>query len=234
VTRAVTKRTTKERIVDAAIDLFNAKGVTAITTNHVAEHLGMSPGNLYYHFANKEEIVLAAFERMSEEADAIWQEPDPKAPFDPRLMQRIVAGNLDLFGRYVFFARELPALLRADDELRARYVAVAETRMKQLETMIRALASAKILSGLDDDEDLRALAESAWMIGLFCVPYAETMEAGPPAKTAKARLERTRAAVEKGALLVLHLFERHMDPMAYAAMVVLVRTELEGAAKKNV
>lgn len=230
----MTKRTTKDRIVDAALELFNAKGVSAITTNHIAEHLGMSPGNLYYHFANKEEIVRESFARMNAEADAIWREPEAGAPFDPRLMQRIVTGNLDLFARYVFFARELPVLVRADDELRARYVAVAEQRMKQLETIIRSLVSAKLLRDLSDDEDVRALAESAWLIGLFCVPYAETMDAGPPARSAKARAEKTRAAVERGALLVLHLFERHMDPMAYAAMVVLVRTELEAAAKKSV
>ena len=68
------------------------------------------------------------------------------------------------------------------------------------------------------------------MIGLFCVPYAETAEdaaVGPAGKSAKARAARTRAALERGALLVLHLFKPYMDPMAYTALVVLARSELE-------
>lgn len=218
---------TKDRIVSAAVELFNGSSVGAVTTNHIAAHLGISPGNLYYHFANKEEIVREAFERMNAEADAIWTVP---ASFDPLALQRIVVQNLQLYAKYIFFARELASLLRADPVLRERYGEVGKQRMEQLVAALRPLVAAGMLQDVGDDEDLRDLAESAWMIGLFCVPYAQTADAsGPPPKTARARAARTKQALERGALLVLHLFKPYMDPLAYAALVVLVRTELETA-----
>lgn len=217
---------TRDRIVTAAVELFNAQGVGAVTTNHVAAHLGISPGNLYYHFANKEEIVREAFERMNAEADALWAPPET---FDPLALQRIVVQNLRLYAKYIFFARELAALLRADPALRERYGEIAARRMDQLAAALRPLVHAKVLRDVGDDDDLRALAESAWMIGLFCVPYAETAAGAPPGRTARARAAQTKAALERGALLVLHLFKPYMEPLAYTALVVLVRSELETA-----
>lgn len=222
---------TKDRIVTAAVELFNASSVGAVTTNHIAAHLGISPGNLYYHYANKEEIVRAAFERMNAEADVLWEKSSTPA-FDPLALQRIVVGNLQLYAKYIFFARELASLLRADEDLRDRYAEISARRMDQLVRSLAPLIEAGILRDVGDDEDLRSLAESAWMIGLFCVPYAETVEEAAPGtsgKSAKARAARTRAALERGALLVLHLFRPYMDLLAYTALVVLVRSELEKA-----
>ena len=53
----------RERILDAALALFNDSGTARISTNHIAAAAGISPGNLYYHFQNKEEIIRALFER---------------------------------------------------------------------------------------------------------------------------------------------------------------------------
>ena len=240
---------TRERIVDAAIQLFNARGVGNVTTNHVAAHLKISPGNLYYHFRNKEEIVRAAFDRMNGEADAVWQLDSParqheehakehddtgakaKRPaVDPTALQRMLVGNLKLYARYLFFARELPALLRSDPVLHERYSAVSKTRVEQLESVMLPLVDVGLLRDVGDREDLRTLVEAARMVGLFCIPYAETVDAAPTGRlSAKAEAARTHHAIERGALLVLHMFKPYMDPLAYTALVVIVRTELEKA-----
>ncbi len=225
--RPAARRSTKERIVDSAITLFNEGGIVAVTTNHVAEHAGISPGNLYYHYANKEEIIRDAFERVNAEADAIWG-GGPSA--DVGAFHRMLVGNLELFARYAFFARELPALLRADPLLRARYVEIAKQRTAQLEALLVPFIRAGLLKDLDDAEDLHALVETAWVLGLFCIPYAETLDASTTPRSARAKAERLHQAIERGALLVLHLLRPHLDPMAYVALVVLVRTEIHGSA----
>ena len=56
---------TREKILDTALALFNKEGTAAISTNHIAEAAGISPGNLYYHFRNKEEVIRELFERLS-------------------------------------------------------------------------------------------------------------------------------------------------------------------------
>jgi AcrR family transcriptional regulator len=240
------RRGTRDRIVDAAIVLFNEDGVAAVTTNHVAEHAGISPGNLYYHFANKEEIVREAFERVNAEADAIWSgasrarddearardaEGSAPPPADVASFHRMLVGNLNLFSRYAFLARELATLLRADPVLRARYAEIAAQRLAQLEALLRPFIEAGLLRDLDDPEDLRALVETAWVLGLFSIPYSETFEASPPGRSARARAERLHQAIERGALLVLHLLRPYLAPLAYAALVVLVRSQLAEVAE---
>ncbi|MEO8876132.1 MAG: helix-turn-helix domain-containing protein, partial [Polyangiaceae bacterium] len=46
---------TKDRVLHMAVRMFNRQGTSAVTTNHIAAELGMSPGNLYYHYRNKED-----------------------------------------------------------------------------------------------------------------------------------------------------------------------------------
>src|SRR5436309_8608324 len=69
------KMKTKERIVETAIRLFNEQGTGAVSTNHIAQALSMSPGNLYYHFRNKEEIIRAILERMMTRWETLYTAP---------------------------------------------------------------------------------------------------------------------------------------------------------------
>ena len=51
----------RDRILSTSLSLFNAEGVTGLSALEIATALGISPGNLYYHFKGKKEIVAALF-----------------------------------------------------------------------------------------------------------------------------------------------------------------------------
>lgn len=57
---------TRERILECALLLFNQQGEPNVSTLEIANELGISPGNLYYHFHGKEPLVLGLFERFEE------------------------------------------------------------------------------------------------------------------------------------------------------------------------
>ena len=66
---------TRDRIIHSATELFNDQGERNITTNHIAAHLGISPGNLYYHFHGKEPLVMELFERFQAELAPLLDPP---------------------------------------------------------------------------------------------------------------------------------------------------------------
>jgi AcrR family transcriptional regulator len=63
--------TTKQKIIESAIRLFNIDGVANVRLQQIADETGISVGNLAYHFKNKEAIVSAAYEHLFDEFSQI-------------------------------------------------------------------------------------------------------------------------------------------------------------------
>ena len=64
---------TKDKIIATAIDLFNIHGTKVISTNHIAKEMGISPGNLYYHFRSKNDIIRSISDNFSNELGSVFK-----------------------------------------------------------------------------------------------------------------------------------------------------------------
>ena len=69
-------RRTRERILETALVLFNRLGEPNVTTADIATDMGISPGNLYYHFRNKDQIIAELFGAFERRLEALLIEPE--------------------------------------------------------------------------------------------------------------------------------------------------------------
>jgi len=120
---------TKDKIIHAAIDLFNKGGVIAITTNHIAKELSISPGNLYFHFRNKEQIIREIFQLMTRETYDLWSVKKRNSS-----MEEVILENYELYWKYRFFHREMYHLRRSDSLLNKQWKKHIE-KIKKLMTI---------------------------------------------------------------------------------------------------
>lgn len=62
---------TRERILQASLQLFNEHGLAAVSTHRIAAETGISAGNLHYHFSTKQKIVEWLLRRFEERIDTL-------------------------------------------------------------------------------------------------------------------------------------------------------------------
>ncbi len=152
---------TRDRILAAALELFNQQGERKVTTNHIAAHLNMSPGNLYYHFKNKQEIIYELFLNYEETVDGYLNVPvGRKLTVEDKLnyLQKVFQGLWE----YRFIHRDMEHLVLAEERLHARYRDFFRRCQKKTEAIYQGLSDANIIN--IEQRDLEGLALNTWIV----------------------------------------------------------------------
>ncbi|WBA08799.1 TetR/AcrR family transcriptional regulator [Salinivibrio kushneri] len=159
---------TRDRIIHAALALFNQHGEPNITTNHIAADLGISPGNLYYHFRNKEAIIHSIFDQYAQDLALAF---DPSQPRDDTqaLLQHYLDATFSLMWRYRFFYANLPDILRRDDALQQKYLGAQQQLQTNLMTILHHYRQAGWLSL--NDRALSAIGETLKQVASSWIFY---------------------------------------------------------------
>lgn len=91
---------TRERILDAALKLFSAKGFHDTKLDEIVAEGGISKGSIYFHFPNKEKLFIALVDQFADLIDRRAKEAiDQQAPGIQRVRAALEA-VLETFGRY--------------------------------------------------------------------------------------------------------------------------------------
>jgi AcrR family transcriptional regulator len=163
---------TKDRILDIALGLFNEQGTDAVSTNHIAQAAGISPGNLYYHFHNKEEIIRGIFERLFAVWDTALALPTDR-PQTLADLSDLIRTNFAIMREYRFVYREIIGLLAGDGDLRQTYRAVRERGYRGFHEIVAALSASGVLTGDLDAATITRLADLCWLISEFWLSEVE-------------------------------------------------------------
>lgn len=167
---------TRDRILQASLQLFNAQGERSVTTNHVAAHLGISPGNLYYHFRNKQMIIAELFGRYEAEVDAFMQLPEGRSlTIDDKT--HYLEALLSAMWDYRFLHQDLEHLLASDEGLAERYRSFAKRHLLSAQRIYQGFVDAGILQMTPPQ--VEALALNAWIIMTSWIRFLCTLNGAP-------------------------------------------------------
>lgn len=172
----VPKRAAPRRaaILETARRLFAEHGIDAVTTNRIAEVAGISPGNLYYWFASKEEVVRALFEDWSRQMRIPSDETD--TPEDAlRMIWTRAARTRQPDPRYAFFLRDLFPLLHADPLLAEAYRHGYTSRRDEFVRVIDGLIDADLLRRPEPPTTVGELVGLLWLVSETAQPFADVV-----------------------------------------------------------
>lgn len=156
---------TKQRILEAAIELYNNKGVGNVTMRDIAASVGISPGNLAYHYKNQDFIIEAVFRQMKSERDELLMGVQQIPTFEN--INRQMLPLLETARKYLFFHLDTVHLIR-------NYPVIARLQQSYYEDSInyvRAVLDYSVGSGNLQPEQhkgqYKRLAHTVWMLTTF-------------------------------------------------------------------
>jgi len=171
-------RRTRERIVETSLVMFNRLGEPNVTTADIADEMGISPGNLYYHFRNKDEIVGELFGALERRLDAL---------LDPRVSGVVDVEDLWLFlhllfeamWEYRFLYRDLDEILSRSRGLSTRFASIMRRGTATVSALCRSMVADDTMRA--SEREIAAIADNVALVATFWISYQRIAAQQPDA-----------------------------------------------------
>jgi AcrR family transcriptional regulator len=162
------KRRTRERIVETALKLFNDFGEPNVTTTVIADEMEISPGNLYYHFHSKDEIVNALFAEYEKEIESLLTAPGnrPQGTEDIWLFLHLL---FETIWKFRFFYRDINDLLTRNRLVETHFQRILEHKESTAIIICQGLAASGALTATG--AEIRALATNMSVVATFWLSF---------------------------------------------------------------
>ena len=163
---------TKDRILATALSLFNQYGLAKVKLRTIAQEMGISQGNLNYHFKKRADIVEALYFQLVAHTDKslseiATQELSLKLMFD---LQNII---LTHFYNYRFFLLDFVQITRDHPKIRKHYVKLSKQRHRQFTYLLAGLVEQKIIRAAQLPNEYQHLYTRFQILGDFWISSAE-------------------------------------------------------------
>jgi AcrR family transcriptional regulator len=161
-------RRTRERILETSLRLFNDAGEPNISTAHIADDMGISPGNLYYHFRSKDEIVRELFLEFERRMDATLTTPSER-PANVEDIWLLLHLLFEVMWEHRFVYRDLEDILSRHPRLASHYARL----LARAGQTITALSESLVATGAmrASREEIAALARNVLLVMTYWLPF---------------------------------------------------------------
>jgi len=168
------KRRTRERIVETSLRLFNDFGEPNVTTTVIADEMNISPGNLYYHFHNKDEIIEAIFVVFEREIEETLATPTRRLA-DVEDIWLFLHLLFEQIWKYRFFYRDLNDLLTRNRLLEIHFKQIMAHKVHTATILCEGLVSTGAMRATTPE--VRALATNMAVLASYWLSFEYACDA---------------------------------------------------------
>jgi len=196
-------RRTAERILDTTLELFNRLGEPNVSTTLISAELGISPGNLYYHYPAKEGLILKLYDRYDAALTELLRAADDVRDVeDAWLFFHML---FELIWSYRFLYRDLNDLLSNHRKIESHFKFVLERKTRAVQAVLDGIGAGSGLEIAARDAEPVATAMVVVLTYWLSFEYVRDPRRALEPETASAALLR-------GAFHVLSLLLPYLEP----------------------
>jgi AcrR family transcriptional regulator len=198
-------RRTAERILEVTLELFNRFGEPNVSTTLISAELNISPGNLYYHYPAKDELINTLFGRYEAGLNELLQAADGVENVeDAWLFFHML---FELIWQYRFLYRDLNDLLSKNRRLETHFQSVLKNKSRAVSGVLDGLSRG---SGMRiERREADAVAAAMVVVLTYWLSYEYVRD---PRKALEP--DSAGAALARGAYHVLSLLMPYLEPAA--------------------
>jgi AcrR family transcriptional regulator len=160
-------RRTAERIATVSLDLFNRYGEPNVSTTLISSELNISPGNLYYHFPAKDQLVSHLFDNYK--ADMLTLLEASQDVKDVEDAWFFLHSLFELIWEHRFLYRDLNDLLSKNRHLETNFKHILEVKTTSLNHLLQALSRQGLMR--NDPDTFRTLSASMSVVVTYWLSY---------------------------------------------------------------
>lgn len=165
---------TRDRILDAALELFNGRGPDRVTTAEIALAVDINEGNLYYHFRTKESLVLALFARFEADAMMLVATVDGADEAAAATYAGFLRQWFSLVWNYRFLFRDLVGLIALAPSLVEPVRIISAAMRLAVGDIVGRMQNAGLVTIPESERD--AVLTNLWIVSTYWAAYLNLQE----------------------------------------------------------
>ena len=196
-------RRTAERILEVTLGLFNRFGEPNVSTTLISAELNISPGNLYYHYPAKDELINALFDRFERPLNELLGAGDDVRDVEDAWF--FMHTLFELIWQYRFLYRDLNDLLSKNRRLETHFQSILKNKTRAIRALLEGMRRGGALH--IDAREIDATATSMVVVLTYWLSFEYVRD---PRNALEE--QNAQAALLRGAQHVLNLLAPYLEP----------------------